>query len=182
MFVLQGFKVDLVFALQTAISQTRANFQNCHIWAWNLVVGQNGRSWRYTMFVSQRVKVEVIVAVRAAVCEIVADFQSYHIWAWNLAFSESAGSCTHTLFLRQGIQMEPISKPYAEEHLLIHFLHDNFKGICFLKPGCIEAVCGFTCTYHAYPGPFPNNLCSTKKYHRIQPKLAFCHSEYLRLP
>ncbi len=74
-----GVKVDLVFALQTAASQIRANFQNCHIWVWNLVVGQNHRSWRYTVFVSQRVKVEVIVTVRAAVCEIVADFESYHI-------------------------------------------------------------------------------------------------------
>ncbi len=31
----------------------RADFQNCHIWAWNLVIGKSSRSCTYTIFLSQ---------------------------------------------------------------------------------------------------------------------------------
>ena len=31
-------------------SEIRAHFQNCHIWAWNLAIGQSARSCTYTLF------------------------------------------------------------------------------------------------------------------------------------
>ncbi len=36
LFLPQGVKIKLNFALQAAVFETRADFQNCHIWAWNL--------------------------------------------------------------------------------------------------------------------------------------------------
>ncbi len=35
-FLPQGVEIELIFALRTAVSKIRADFQNCHIWAWNL--------------------------------------------------------------------------------------------------------------------------------------------------
>ena len=33
LFLPQGVEIELIFALRAAISEIRANFQNCHIWA-----------------------------------------------------------------------------------------------------------------------------------------------------
>ncbi len=80
-------------------------FQNCHIWAWNLPNWpKSSRSWTYTVFVSQGggvFKIELIFARQAAVSKI-RDFQNCHIWAWNLAIGQSSRSCTYRLFLPQG--------------------------------------------------------------------------------
>ena len=35
-----GVEIELIFALRAAVSEIRADFQNCHIWAWNLAIGQ----------------------------------------------------------------------------------------------------------------------------------------------
>ena len=37
-----GVEIEPIFALQATVSEIRASFQNCHIWAWNLVSGQGG--------------------------------------------------------------------------------------------------------------------------------------------
>ena len=70
--------IKLIFALQVAVSEIRNDFQNCHIWAWNLGhwevpevvhIGPNslstsrGRHWAPAVF------------------EIRTDFQNCHIWA-----------------------------------------------------------------------------------------------------
>ena len=34
-FVPQRVKIELIFALREAVSKIQADFQNCHIWAWN---------------------------------------------------------------------------------------------------------------------------------------------------
>ena len=50
-------KIELIFALWPAISEIWAHFQNCHIWAWNLAVGQSARSCTYTPSLRQGVKI-----------------------------------------------------------------------------------------------------------------------------
>ncbi len=81
----QGAKIELISALQAAVSQIQADFQNCVIWAWNLVSGETFISCIFTLFVPQGVEIELIFALRAAVSEILANFQNCHIWACNLA-------------------------------------------------------------------------------------------------
>ncbi len=44
-----GVEIELIFTLWAAVSQIYADFQNCHIWAWNFVIGQNARSRIYTL-------------------------------------------------------------------------------------------------------------------------------------
>ena len=41
LFLPQGVAVELILALWAAVSKIRADFQNCHIWAWNLPIGQS---------------------------------------------------------------------------------------------------------------------------------------------
>ena len=36
----QGVKIELIFALWAVVSERRADFKNCHIWAWNLVLAK----------------------------------------------------------------------------------------------------------------------------------------------
>ncbi len=36
----KGVEIELIFALRTVVSEVMANFQNSHIWAWNLAIGQ----------------------------------------------------------------------------------------------------------------------------------------------
>ena len=50
LFLPQGVKIGLSFALQAAVSGIKADFQTCHIWAWNLAIGQSTRSCTYTLF------------------------------------------------------------------------------------------------------------------------------------
>ena len=96
------------FTLRAAVSEIRANFQNCHIRAWNLAIGQGSRSCTYTLFLPQEGEIELIFTLRTALSEIGAYFQNCHIWAWNLAVSQSSRSCTYTLFLPQGVKIELI--------------------------------------------------------------------------
>ncbi len=35
-----GVEIELIFTLWAAVSEIRAHFKNCHIWAWNLAIGQ----------------------------------------------------------------------------------------------------------------------------------------------
>ncbi len=42
----QGVEIKLIFTLRAAVSEIWADFQNCHIWAWNLVIGRS--SWSCT--------------------------------------------------------------------------------------------------------------------------------------
>ena len=43
-------KSSLFFALRAAVSGMQADFQNCHIWAWNLAIGQSSRSCIYHLY------------------------------------------------------------------------------------------------------------------------------------
>ncbi len=82
---------DLIFTLRAAVSEIWANFQNCHIWAWNLAIGQSSRSCTYTFFLTQGVEIELIFTVWAAICEIRTDFQNCLIWAWNFSIFDPLG-------------------------------------------------------------------------------------------
>ncbi len=53
LFLPQGVEIELIFALRTAVSKIRANFQNCHLWVWNLAMGQSARNCKYTLFLPQ---------------------------------------------------------------------------------------------------------------------------------
>ena len=58
------------FALRATISEIRADFQNCHIWAWNLAIGQSSRSCTYATFYPRGVEIELIFTLRAVISEI----------------------------------------------------------------------------------------------------------------
>ena len=74
-----GVEIKLIFTLWAAFSEIRADLQTCHIWAWNLAIGQSARSRTYTLFLPQEVEIGIIFALRAVVSKIRADFQNCHI-------------------------------------------------------------------------------------------------------
>ncbi len=45
----EGVEIELILALWTAVSEIRVNFQNCHIWAGNLSIGQSPKSYIYSL-------------------------------------------------------------------------------------------------------------------------------------
>ena len=73
----------------------RYDFQNCHVWAWNVGSSKSSRSCAYTLFLPHGIG--IIAYFHTAVSEIRADFQNCHIWAWNLTSGKSSRSCTYTL-------------------------------------------------------------------------------------
>ncbi len=93
-----GGEIELL-ALQAVVSEIWANFQNCHIWAWNLTISQISGSCTYILFLPEGIEIELIFAPQAAVSEIRADFQICHIWVWNMAIAQSARSCTYNLYI-----------------------------------------------------------------------------------
>ncbi len=44
------------FSSTAVVSEILADFQNCHIWAWNLAIGQSSRSCTYSLFLPQGVE------------------------------------------------------------------------------------------------------------------------------
>ena len=46
---ISGVMIELIFALRGAVSKIQADFQNCHIWALNLAIGQSARSCTCTL-------------------------------------------------------------------------------------------------------------------------------------
>ncbi len=50
-FIPQGVKIELIFTLWAAtVSGIRADFQNWHIWTWNLAIGQSTTTCTYTFY------------------------------------------------------------------------------------------------------------------------------------
>ena len=49
-----GFEIGIIFALRAAVSETQADFQHCHIWAWNLAISESSTIFTYTLFLPQR--------------------------------------------------------------------------------------------------------------------------------
>ncbi len=45
-------KIELIFALWAVVSEIRADFQNCHIRAWNLPIGQSARRYTISYFIN----------------------------------------------------------------------------------------------------------------------------------
>ncbi len=78
LYLPQGVKIGLMFALRAAVSEIRANFQTCYIWAWKFTSAQSARICTYTLFLPHGVIIMVIIALRAAVSEIRAHFQNCH--------------------------------------------------------------------------------------------------------
>ena len=73
-----GVEIELILALPAAISEIQVDFQNSHIWTWNLAIGQSSRNCTYTLYplsTPKGVEIELVLALRAAVSEIWADFQ-----------------------------------------------------------------------------------------------------------
>ena len=50
----QGVEIKLIFALRAAIFEIRANFQNFHIWAWNMEFEDRSQSCKYILSVHPR--------------------------------------------------------------------------------------------------------------------------------
>ncbi len=42
--------IELIFPVQAVVFEIRADFRNCHIWAWNLAIGKIFRSCIYPLF------------------------------------------------------------------------------------------------------------------------------------
>ncbi len=57
LFLPKGFKIELIFAQWATVSDILTDFQNCHIWAWNLAIDESSR-------------IKLTFALRAAVFEI----------------------------------------------------------------------------------------------------------------
>ena len=64
-----GVEIKLIFALRAAVFEIRANFQNFHIWVWNLEFEEMSQSCICTLFLSQGVEIKLSFALRAAVFE-----------------------------------------------------------------------------------------------------------------
>ncbi len=60
--------MELIFALWAALSEIRVNFQNCHIWVWDLAFSQSSRSRSctsmYTFFLPQGSKLTLFLLYR----------------------------------------------------------------------------------------------------------------------
>ncbi len=54
-FYPRGVEIKLIFTLRTAVFEIWVDFQNCHIWAWNLAIGQSFRNCIYTSWNTPRV-------------------------------------------------------------------------------------------------------------------------------
>ena len=83
LFLPIGVEIELIFALQAAVSEIRADFQNCHIFCghetWNLkqVLEIAYGSSSYPC----GVEIELVFALWAAVSVIQTDLQNCHIWS-----------------------------------------------------------------------------------------------------
>ena len=105
-FYPDGAEIELVFAPSVAVSEIQANFQNCHIWTWNLEFEKSSRSCIWTLFLPHGGRNGAYFRSTGSGSEIRADFQNYPIWV--LEFEKSAKSCIWTLFLPQGVEIELI--------------------------------------------------------------------------
>ncbi len=137
----------LIYALRAAVSEIRAYLKNCHIWAWNLAIGESARICIYTLFLPQGVKIELIFPLRAATSEIRADFQNCHIWAWNLAIGQSARSGTYTLFLPQRVKIELIFALRAMVSKIRTILQVDFQNCHIWAWNLASGQCSRSCTY-----------------------------------
>ncbi len=45
-----GVEIELIIAIRAAVSEIRADFQNCHIWTWNLEFEKSAESCIWTIF------------------------------------------------------------------------------------------------------------------------------------
>ena len=99
----RGFKLSLCFLYMAAVSEIRADFQNCHIWAWNLVPDNKSNGCTYTLILPQGGEIELPFALRAAVSEIETDLQNWHLFGhetWSLTIGPEV---THIFtFYHQG--------------------------------------------------------------------------------
>ena len=78
-FLPQGVQIELIFALWAAVCEKQANFQNCHIWAWNLAKVQKLHT--YTFSTSGGGNWAYFHSTVSGFWDIDwSDFQNCHIW------------------------------------------------------------------------------------------------------
>ncbi len=92
LFLPQGVEIELIFALRAAVSEIQADFQNCHILAWNLAIGQSSRiAHILASFYPKGSKLSPFFCSTGASIqadfkfEIQADFQNLRHETWPLA-------------------------------------------------------------------------------------------------
>ncbi len=78
-------------------------FSKCHIWAWNLAIGQSARSWICALFLPRGVEIDRILPHEQRFPRCGSHFKI--VRAWNLAIALSSRSCTYTPFLPQEVKI-----------------------------------------------------------------------------
>ncbi len=150
-FLPQWVKLEPIVTLWAAVSEIRADFKNCHIWAWNLAFGRSFRSSTYTHFRPPPPQgggeIELIFTVRSAVSEIRDDFQNCHICAWHLAIGSR--SYTYTHFPPQEVEIKLVLplRPAASK------IRPIFKIAIFGHHNLVIGQNSRNCAYTSYTSP-----------------------------
>ncbi len=106
LFLCQDVEIEHIFALWAAVSEIIADFQNCHVWAWNLHAWPLAKIQEVAHILSfpQGLKIELILTPRTADSDIQCTGQISKL----SYFGTNSRSCTYTLFLAQGVEIELI--------------------------------------------------------------------------
>ncbi len=64
LFLPQGVEIKLIFALWVAVSEIQPDFENCHIWRWNLEIEKSARSCIWSLFYPRRSKLSLFSLYR----------------------------------------------------------------------------------------------------------------------
>ena len=98
-FLPQGGEIELIFALRAVVPEIRADFQNCHIWAWILAISHSSRSCTYTLYLPQRVKIWAYFCSTGSSFWDKGRFSKLPYLGMKIVICQFSRSCTYTLFL-----------------------------------------------------------------------------------
>ena len=86
-FYVRGVEIELIFTLWAGVSEIWVDFQNCHIWVWNLAPGKASRSGIHIIMLSfyPRGRIELIFALRAVVSWTFFKMAIFSHETWPLA-------------------------------------------------------------------------------------------------
>ncbi len=104
-------EIELFFPSNSSGFWDTADFQNCHIWAWNLAIGQSARSCTKSLsFYPNGSNLSLYFCSKGSGFWDIGRFSKLPYLGMKLgdSFGQSSRSCTFTLFLPQGIEIELI--------------------------------------------------------------------------
>ncbi len=159
LFLPRRVEIELIFALRAVISEIRADFQNCHIWAWNLASGPptlfykrdyynlNTRCCTRCKFSVQcGICFFVILALRGAVdhgtsCGIVRPMEQWMGKGGGITTSITQHAWKHTRTVRAAIyQPSTLPKRYR-------------TGILYYISLCLSAIKHFFWAHDGFESP-----------------------------